>query len=227
LAADFPSRRDFRHDLAHSQNNLGLLLGAMGRIQEAEAVCADAVAICKQLVVDFPDVPDYRNQLGGALVNLASLANDRRDFSQARRWLEEAQQHLQQALKANPRHPEYRQFYRGQLQVSVKCHAGLGDTAGAEQAANRLRDLGGLPATDAYDAAVALARCVPIGEKGEQPNPEALEKQKQFYADKAMTTLQRAVAAGYKDAANLRKNTDLDTLRSREDFQKLLAELER
>ncbi|HTU88894.1 MAG TPA: tetratricopeptide repeat protein [Gemmataceae bacterium] len=42
----------------------------------------------------------------------------------------------------------------------------------------------------------------------------------------AMTWLQKAVAAGYKDAEHMKVDTDLDALRDREDFRKLLAELE-
>jgi predicted Zn-dependent protease len=49
------------------------------------------------------------------------------------------------------------------------------------------------------------------------------------YAARAVELLARANAAGYfKDAANvehLKKNRDLNSLRSREDFRKLLAEL--
>jgi hypothetical protein len=42
----------------------------------------------------------------------------------------------------------------------------------------------------------------------------------------AMATLRRAVSAGYRDVAHMRTDTDLDPLRKREDFQKLLAELD-
>jgi tetratricopeptide (TPR) repeat protein len=45
-------------------------------------------------------------------------------------------------------------------------------------------------------------------------------------ADLAMEWLKKAVAAGYKDTANIKTDTDLDALRGREDFKKLLAELE-
>jgi hypothetical protein len=38
--------------------------------------------------------------------------------------------------------------------------------------------------------------------------------------------LRQAVAKGYKDAAHLKKDPDLDPLRGRGDFQKLLAEVE-
>ena len=49
---------------------------------------------------------------------------------------------------------------------------------------------------------------------------------KQEHADRAMELLQKAVKAGYKDAAHMAKDTDLDPLRGREDFKKLMVELE-
>jgi hypothetical protein len=45
-------------------------------------------------------------------------------------------------------------------------------------------------------------------------------------ADRAMAWLQKAIAAGYKDAAHMMKDKDLNALRDREDFKKLLADLE-
>jgi hypothetical protein len=44
-------------------------------------------------------------------------------------------------------------------------------------------------------------------------------------ADRAMALLRQATAAGYKDVANLETDKDLDALRDRADFQKLLAVL--
>jgi hypothetical protein len=45
-------------------------------------------------------------------------------------------------------------------------------------------------------------------------------------ADRAMAWLKQAVAAGYKDAAHINEDKDLDALRNREDFKKLLADLQ-
>ena len=38
--------------------------------------------------------------------------------------------------------------------------------------------------------------------------------------------LRQAVAKGYKDAAHMKKDADLDALRERDDFKKLVAEME-
>jgi hypothetical protein len=48
---------------------------------------------------------------------------------------------------------------------------------------------------------------------------------KQEYADRAMELLQQAVKAGYKNAAHMKKDSDLDALRERVDFKQLLQEL--
>jgi eukaryotic-like serine/threonine-protein kinase len=46
-------------------------------------------------------------------------------------------------------------------------------------------------------------------------------------ADLAMDWLKQVVAAGYKNVAHIKKDTDLDPLREREDFKKLIAEMEK
>jgi hypothetical protein len=46
-------------------------------------------------------------------------------------------------------------------------------------------------------------------------------------ADRAMAWLKQAVAAGYKNIAWMKKDKELDSLRARDDFKKLVAELER
>jgi hypothetical protein len=57
--------------------------------------------------------------------------------------------------------------------------------------------------------------------------PEGKRKElAQSYADRAVEALRQAVARGYKDAAHLKKDPDLDPLRGRDDFRKLLAEVE-
>jgi serine/threonine protein kinase len=46
------------------------------------------------------------------------------------------------------------------------------------------------------------------------------------YADRAMELLRQAVRAGFKDLARMAKDADLDPIRDRDDFKKLLAELQ-
>lgn len=50
---------------------------------------------------------------------------------------------------------------------------------------------------------------------------------KNEYADRAMELLHKAVKEGWSDAEHMAKDADLDPLRNREDFKKLLPDLER
>jgi serine/threonine protein kinase/tetratricopeptide (TPR) repeat protein len=68
-----------------------------------------------------------------------------------------------------------------------------------------------------YDAACGYALCAPLADK-----PETKEK----YAARAVALLRQAVARGYKDAAEMKGDTDLDALKKRDDFKKLVADLE-
>jgi hypothetical protein len=103
----------------------------------------------------------------------------------------------------------------------------LQDQAAAVRAAETLRDLGWNPAGNAYDAACGLALCIPLVEKDTQADAGRRQQQAQFYGDQALALLRTAVARGYRDAAHIRKDADLDPLRGRDDFQQLLAELEK
>ncbi len=73
--------------------------------------------------------------------------------------------------------------------------------------------------------AAARFRAVTAGVQGKTPGADAARLAKED-ADKAMLWLYKAVQAGFKDAARLKSDYDLNSLRGREDFKKLLAELE-
>ena len=50
---------------------------------------------------------------------------------------------------------------------------------------------------------------------------------KDEYAVRAMEQLHKAVQAGWTDLNHMKKDTDLDPLRDREEFTKLIASLEK
>jgi tetratricopeptide (TPR) repeat protein len=227
LAADFPDQIEYRRELAAGNNNLGVVYRATGRWKEARVAYAEAVAIHRQLAVDYPTQPDLRRGLAGALGNLAHLCNLRDDFSAAKGYLEEAEPHLLAALKANPRNPEYRQVQRSNLMLMAGTNACLKDRAGVIRAAERIRSLGWNPPSDTYDAACSVANCIGIAQRHAWLDAAQRKEAVQFYSERAMELLRDAVAKGWKDVAQMKKDTDLDGLRPRDDFQQLLGELER
>jgi serine/threonine protein kinase/Tfp pilus assembly protein PilF len=226
LAADFPARPDLGQALASSHINRGTVLRTSGRVQEAEKDFDRALVIFKQLAADFPNQPDLRGELAGTYVNLAILQQKQGNWAAAKRLLLEGRLHHLAALETNPKHPSYRQFYRSHLATLTVAHAGLLESEEAVRTAETCRDLGWDAPADAYDAACYLSLCVPI--VAEHAGLDATQRKDAalFYGDAAMKLLRDAVSKGYKDVAHIKKDPDLDPLRQRDDFRKLVAELE-
>jgi serine/threonine protein kinase len=226
LAADFLSRPEFRWELAASHNNRGNLLSATGRFKEAEADYDAALRIQEQLAADFPNQSDLHNAVAGTCTNLAFFHRLQGNWAAAKRLLLEGRPHHLATLKANPRHPTYRQFYRNHLKVLTEVHAGLLEKDEAVRTAEGRRDLGWDPPADAYDAAGFLSGCVPIAAKHQKLDDQRRKESAQSYTEAAMKLLREAVSKGYKDVAHLKNDTDFDPLRQRDDFEQLVAELE-
>jgi serine/threonine protein kinase len=226
LAADFSSRPEYRQILAVNHNNRGILLIDTGRLDDAIKDFDQALSIQRQMAADFPNQPDRRTDLAGTCLNLAVLHTQRGNWAAAKRLLLEGGPHHLAALKANPRHPNYRQFYRNHLGALTAAHAGLLAQEDAVRTAETCRDLGWDAPVDAYDAACYLSQCVPIVVQHDKLDAAQRKEAAQFYGDAAMKLLRSAVSKGYKDLAHMKKDTDLDPLRQRDDFRTLVAELE-
>jgi serine/threonine protein kinase len=99
----------------------------------------------------------------------------------------------------------------------------------AVESAAKMKELAGDKAAQLYDAVCAYALCagepgrVSAGSKLRGADAAPLAKK---CAEEAMALLKQAVAKGYKDAAHMKQDIDLDALRDREDFKKLVTELE-
>jgi hypothetical protein len=99
---------------------------------------------------------------------------------------------------------------------------------GAEMlaAAQKIRDLGWDPPSDAYEGAVALARCIPVMEGVKEFHVDQRKAAIKLYGDHAISMLREAVDRGFKDGAKMKTDPALARLRQREDFQMLLSQLE-
>jgi serine/threonine protein kinase len=226
LAADFPAQPEFRRELARSLNNRGSLLRDTNRLAQAEIDFDQALSMRKQLAADFPDQPDLHNELAGTCVNLALLRQQQGNWAAAKQLLLEGKPHHLAALKANPRQPTYRQFYRNHLGTLTVVLARLLEKENAVRAAEARRDLGWSVPADAYDAAVFLSLCIPIAAEHDKLDARQRAEAAQFYADAAMKLIHEAVNKGYQDVARLKKDINLAPLRQREEFQKIVAALE-
>jgi hypothetical protein len=162
--------------------------------------------------------------LGNPLHRLGVLAQARGDFRAASLFLEEAVEQQEVGRKANPSHPGNRDALRDTYWQLADTRLRLGAHRKAAEAA------GVLPLSpdqwrECYQAARLLTRCVALAGTDAQLSAGQRREAVQEYAGRAVERLREAVRRGYKDLAFLRKDPGLDVLRSRADFQKLLAEL--
>jgi tetratricopeptide (TPR) repeat protein len=98
------------------------------------------------------------------------------------------------------------------------------DAAGCRQTAERWENLQRTDAASLYNAACLRAVAAAVFRAADR-SPEG-GKQADSEADRAMAWLQQAVAAGYNNAAQVLRDRDLDALRDRADFPKLVTMLE-
>jgi tetratricopeptide (TPR) repeat protein len=225
LAADFPTVTDYREGLAVTLNNLGILLKDIDRAAEAEDMYRQALAIRKQLAADFPTVPDHQNNVACVMVNIARLLLARQEPHAARQLLEEAVSHHQAALKASPRDPAYRQYYRNNRWTMAETLLELKEHAAAATATRELLQAATNPPHDAYIAAGLLAGCVRLAGQDERLGESERQELAATYGDSAVAALRQAFEKRAEEAAQIPNDPSLDPLRSRSDFQRLLAEV--
>jgi tetratricopeptide (TPR) repeat protein len=252
LAADFPAVPKYRLELADSHNNLGIVLRDLGEPGAARQAYQRALALGEQLAADFPTVPGYAVDLGGSYSNIGILLVGEAQpgeavtyFDKAIRTLEAARRRTgkdvkaqlslrnahggrAQALTVLQKHaeavkdwdralalgqgplPSHFRLQRATNLVQLDQHARA--TAEVEEILQTTK----LNANDTYDAACVFAL---VSAKTREPG---LTEQ---YATRAVALLREAAAKGFRDMAHMQKDTDLDALRQRQDFQQFLREL--
>jgi tetratricopeptide (TPR) repeat protein len=193
-----------------SMDNLADSYTALGRHADALKLCTDMLELQKvKLGLDHPDT----------LMSMWSLA--------------EKLVRLDRGAEAVPVIDECVQRTRGQvvdtsllpgvMDLRLRHFEKTKDAARCRQTAEMLEKLNGADAGSLYAAACFRAVTAAVLKLTPGANATRLANEQ---ADRAMAWLKQAVAAGYKDTDHMKQDTDLDALRGREDFKKLLAELE-
>jgi serine/threonine protein kinase/tetratricopeptide (TPR) repeat protein len=255
LVADFPTVPEYRHGLVGNHNGLGNVLRNLGKRAEAEAEYRQALALQKQLATDFPTVPSYQFDLGCCYFNLGQLVLESGQPADALPWYAQAIEVLAPVVERKPRLVTARQFLLESLQGRAKSLVQLDRIADADRDWDRALELaaGSKRAQVRLERACMMARVEPVKAVAEadavlQGSPSspvlfydaacvyalssariqeaALSDQ---YAARAIALLRQAREKGYFNASaqaeHVKKDADLDSLRGRADFQKLLAEI--
>jgi tetratricopeptide (TPR) repeat protein len=226
LADANPGVTEFRNFLALGHNNLGNLLSSRGKPAEAEAEYRTAMAIEQKLADDHPAVTEFRVLLATSHNMLGLLLARQKRFPEAFTGLEAGLAIRQKLVDADPKNFVYTSplgwsyAYRGGARVLA------GQPALAAADLRRARELWAkLPKSDVetrFEQARALALLAGLGQDAKSGVTAA---EAAAFADQAVATLRDAIGAGWARRAEL-KESEFDPLRGREDFRKLLAELE-
>jgi len=200
-----------RPDTLWTMANLAVCYAMVGRYADALRLHEETLALRKtKLGLDHADTLASMRDVAASLVKLGRNA-------QALPLIEECLERAAGKVVEPRLIPEVL-FLRLRHFEKVKDAAGCRATSAMWEQLKRT-DAGSL-----YNAARMRAVTAAVLRAGGQS--AATAKEADAEADRAMAWLTQAVAAGYQNSAHMRRNTDLDALRDREDFKKLLAGLE-
>jgi tetratricopeptide (TPR) repeat protein len=203
-------------DTLMSRNNLAASYAAAGQNERALRLHEETLPMRKAKL--GPDHPD-------TLLSMYNLALSYADAGRYERALELHEETLAlQKAKLRPNDPAMLETRLGIASIKVKVGRAVEAAADCRQAAEAFEKLNRTDSGSLYSAAcfrAVLAAAVRAGNSSAESTKQANED-----ADRAMTWLKKAVAAGFHGAAYLTSDHDLDALRDRDDFKKLHSDLQ-
>jgi serine/threonine protein kinase len=197
-------------DTLGSMNNLAVSYTTLGRHAEALKLLEETLPLYKAKL--GPDHPDTLMSMNNLVMCYCALGRNAEALELGEKTLELCK------AKLGPDHVE---TLRSMDRVA-EIYAALGRHAEAAQlleealALRRVKFRPDHPDTVRTLYNIACYHAVMV--------PKSMDPLQQ--ADRAMAWLKQAVAAGYKHAETMKKDTDLAALRDRDDFKQLLAEVE-
>ncbi len=186
-----------------------------------------AQALLEALVAANPNAPEYRIWLavallyGGDALRVLGRPDESRD-----RYARSHRPSRGLLASANPKTPAYRSGLANGLRRLASLKLAAGDAPGASGDARRAVGLyEGLPSREgAQWFALGCARATLSAAAG-RDGSGALAAEARDLADRAMADLRQAVATGYRNPADYRREPALGPLRGRDDFRLLMLDL--
>jgi tetratricopeptide (TPR) repeat protein len=182
-----------------------------------------ALAIAIPLLQANPDKPRLANTLGilGKAQQLASRAD------RAVRSLSRAIEQHRAASEKVPEISEFRDYLGEEYLALAEAQRSLGR---ADQAINTVRECADLAFTDPdllYRVArsVLLYRSVAKPNQGDGHAPPVPKSSPVDSTERALTILERAISAGFKDRARMANDPRFEPIRSRPEFQWFMMDL--
>jgi serine/threonine protein kinase len=254
LTARYPEVVQFRYLAAVCHGNRAVLLNELRRAEETQKAYQKAIPLLEKLVAQLPDVPAYATELANYYKSLGLALHENGQSQAAVGWMTKAIDTLQPLLTKDPRQALARHYlsmahsgravamtqlgrhrdaladwdralenvqdqYRALARMKrARTLALAGETAKAVAEANALLDGKGLQAGLIFDAG-----CVFAAASAQVKTNAPLAEQ---YAARAVALLRQSIANGLENPKQLKTEHVLAALRSRQDFRRLLAEVD-
>jgi tetratricopeptide (TPR) repeat protein len=223
LAVHFPGVSEYQRKLATTWDALGRAQRDLGNLEDALHSNEHAREILEKLVADYPEITKNHRDQARTYDTLGTLWLNRGQPDTALQWYERARVIWEKLAADHPGMPEYFMSHVEDL-VRVGAH---------RQAVTRIEELSrneSIPAEVLYTLACMCARAASFVQRDPKLAREDRERFVGSYAACAIDLLARAHSTGYFRNAemvnHLKTSSDLDALRTRDDFKKLLKALE-
>jgi eukaryotic-like serine/threonine-protein kinase len=250
LMSEYPEVAEYQKNLALSHNNIAMVLVDLGKYPEAQEHHQSSLAISAKLVSDHPSVAEYRIDLARNCYNFGDRIRQAGQANESLSWYTKAIQLLEPLFKHEPQYQSTQlilcRAYHWRATVYDQLHQfskaiedwqqAIELTPPTEQAnlrAERASSL--LRANRTAEAIEEVNQIIPTW----QWNAVQIRSFAVFYsigsmkipqkkiehANRAMELLHQAVQMGFNDASLLANDPNLQALRERDDFKKLIQSL--
>lgn len=254
LVEHFPRVAEYQESLATSNMNLATALRHIpGKLADSRVALQLSCDILQKLITQFPTIPRYQLILAGNYCNYGKDLHESGQSVESLKWYDLAILRLQPIHDKEPHNAKAKEFLRNCHKNRAIAYDKLLQPAEAVKAWELAIELAEPAKRDGYrlnrlTSQIHAGQIIPalaeidalLSQLSNKPTPAAswydfaclyalagskVSDKKQIYTDRAMELLQKAVQAGYRDVARLSKNKELDALRDRDDFKKLIKSL--
>ena len=232
LADARPAVADFQSDVAASHSSIGYMLSQMGKPAEALQAHQKALAIRQKLADAHPAVTKFQRVMAQSHNLIGRLLACQQRFAEAFTAIDAGLAIRQKLASADPKNTEYAidlgysHAYRGW--ALVRSGEPSSATADLRQAVELWAKAKAPNTETRFERSRALALLAGLGGlggPGGDANSGVTAAEAAKFADQAVAALRDAISAGWNKPDEL-KEPDFDALRGREDFKKLVADLE-
>jgi serine/threonine-protein kinase len=221
---------DLRRALAGSHESIG---DAHRRNQQADDALKsyqDALPTREQLANANPAVTELQNDLAHCYFTLAQLQLEKGQWAAAAETCQRAIERERLVIGAAPEGTGYVRLLGRQLILLGQAQRKLEQPSDALRAYQESRaiveKLAQPTADDFYELARARAACALLAARGKTELTPQEQQQRERDAKAAVEALSKAVAAGFRDVDRLRKDPELEDLRSQPNFKTVLDDLQ-